>query len=249
MAGKNPGKYRMKRPQPPNAETRRYEHNIKKAYSKEQLSEIGAIALIWNQIDEFINFLLMIALNIPLNVWMEVAKRINGMDGKLAILQLRADRSRILSPEAKACIKLSLDAVAEYKKYRDAIVHSVPFDVERGITQRFDSRAKISQILLTIDALSAFYQRLELLLAELPEIDLLFRLADEVALRRSIVRGSVSDPLKLRRERDVPVQTIRAQEHQKKRLSLPPLPEFPDESLTPPTEGATAPHPHPEEKP
>jgi hypothetical protein len=46
------------------------------------------------------------------------------MDGKLAILRLRAQRSRILTDEARACIKSSLDAIAKYKTYRDATTPS-----------------------------------------------------------------------------------------------------------------------------
>jgi hypothetical protein len=228
----------MKRPQPPDAKPGRYEHDIKKAYTAQQLAEIGAIALVWNQIDEFINFLLYIVLRMPLGLWMPTTKRINGMDGKIEILRKRATQSKILNDDARAVIKLSLDAVMEYKGYRDAIVHSVPFDVDKGIAQRIGSRADVSQILLTIDALTAFYERLTLLLKELQEIDLLFRLADEVGAKAVYRRENV-DPLERRRTRDVPIQTVRAREHQKMRLSLPPLPEFPDEDQAPSEMGGT----------
>lgn len=220
-------KHRMKRPMPKGARPGRQRPNIKAAYTTEQLAEIGAIALTWNQVELFIDWLLLIVLKMPPALWEPVTKRINGMDGKLALLRLRAEHSEILTDEARACIKISLDAVGEYKKYRDAIVHSHTFDVDRGIAQETGRQAKTQQVMVTLPALIGVYQRLSLLLDELPSIDLLFRLGDEEGAL-TIYRGQ-PDPLKLRRERDVPIGIAQARERQKPRLSLPPLPEFPDE--------------------
>jgi hypothetical protein len=140
-------KHRMRRPQPEGARpTGQYEDDIKKAYSAEQLREIGAIALTWNQVDALIDFLLLVTLKLAPHVWLHVAKRINGMDGKLEILRLHANHSEILTDDAKACIGLSLDAVGEYKGYRDAIVHSHTFDPEKGIAQEVGRRAKVQQV-------------------------------------------------------------------------------------------------------
>src|SRR6266852_9288082 len=149
------------------------------------------------------------------------------MDGKLAYLRTRAAQSKILTDDARACIKSALDAVAEYKTYRDAIVHSLVFDIDKGIAQRIGSRAEIHQILVTMEALSGLYERLILIQAELRQVDLLFRLADEAGAA-AIYRGA-ADPSQLRRERDVPTVTAQVQEHRNRRLSLPPLPEFPSE--------------------
>ena len=185
------------------------------------------IALIWNQIDSFIDFLLLVVLKMPVGLWLDVTKRVNGMDGKIAILRKRSEQSVILTDQAKACVKSSRDAVEEYKTYRDAIVHSLVFDIDKGIAQKIGSRADIQQILVTIKALTMFYERLALLKDELRQVDLLFRLADEAAAA-SIYPGA-ADPNRLRRERDVPAVTALVQQYQSRRLSLPPLPEFPEE--------------------
>lgn len=219
-------KHRMKRPQPPDAKAGRHVHDIKQAYTNEQLIEVGAIALTWNQIDFQIDFLLLVVLKMPIGLWLEVTKRINGMDGKIEILRLRSNQSSILTNEAKSTIKLSLDAVAEYKKYRDAIVHSIPFDIDRGIAQRIGSRAETTQILLTIEALRGLYDRLVILRDELGQIDLLYRLTDEKGA--AAIYQHADDPRRLRRTRDVPTATALAQKIQNQRLSLRPLPEFPD---------------------
>jgi hypothetical protein len=110
--------------------------------------------------------------------------------------------------------------------------------VDRGIAQRIGSRAKTDEILVTMDALSGFYQRLVILAEELPQIDLLLRLANEDDAAK--VYPGVADPSQLRRTRDVPIVTAQAQEHQSRRLSLPPLPEFPLESQSEQTQTKVA---------
>lgn len=50
----------MKRPQPPGAKPGRAEHDIKKALTTEQLAEIGAISLKFNQIELLIEFILLV---------------------------------------------------------------------------------------------------------------------------------------------------------------------------------------------
>lgn len=223
----------MKRPKPPNARPKRYEQNIRKAYTTEQLAEIGAIALLYNQLESFVDFMLLVVLHLPPSTWLPVVKRINGMDGKLEILRRYAADSFILTDEAKQCVKNALDAIGEYKGYRDAIVHSIPFDVDQGIAQRIGSRAEVTQVIVQIDALKAVSQRMELLLREMQEIDMLFRLADQAGAM-AIYGGKVRDPVQRRRTQDVPIQLAQALEHQNRRLALPPLPEFPEEDVVPP---------------
>ncbi len=224
-------KHRMRRPQPANSKPGRRVQDIKKAYTEKQLIEIAAIALTWNQVDAQVDYLLLVALRLPPSLYLDITKRINGMDGKIQILRLRSEQAQILTKEAKACVKLSLDAVEEYKKYRDAIVHSITFDVDRGIAQRIGSRAEIHQILVTIDALSGLYQRLAILQDELQNVGLLYRVADEIDA--SIIYPAERDPFQARRTRDVPVAISLVQEYQNCRRSLPPLPEFPEELPSP----------------
>jgi hypothetical protein len=92
-----------------------------------------------------------------------------------------------------------------------------------------DRRANPNQSLVTHEALTGVFTRMRVLLDELPEIDLLFRLSKEE--NASVYPGSLKDAITRRRERDVPLQTARCQQRQKVRLELPPLPAFPDEQL------------------
>ena len=158
---------------------------------------------------------------------MEVVRRINGMDAKLSILRHYYETNKILTDDAKQCLKIALDGVADYKKYRDLIIHCVPYDVEKGIGQHITTKAEAVQILLTKDALSALYERLCILNDELIHADLLFRLGSEEGAKA--IYPHERDPSRVRRERDVPAVLSLVLQHQTRRLSLPPLPEFPSE--------------------
>jgi hypothetical protein len=138
--------------------------------------------------------------------------------------RLYHSRNFIITDHASSTLKITFDAVGEYKGYRDAIVHSVMFDVEAGIAERIGSRADISQVIVKLEALKALYHRMELLLVELREADLLLRLGDAEDAQR--LYGAPNGE-KIRREKDVPIQSQRLSELQKSRLELPPLPAFP----------------------
>jgi len=227
MASDSTSKHRMKRPQPRGAKPGRVEHDIKKALTTEQLAEIGAISLKFNQIESVIEFILVVILDVPPPLWWEVVRRINGIDGKLSVLRRYYEANEILTDEAKQCLKSALDAVAEYKKYRDLIIHCVPYDVDKGIGQHMTTKAEAVQILLTKEALGSLYERMCILNDELIHADLLFRLGSTEGAKT--IHRNAADPLRVRRERDVPAVIALVRPHQNRRLALPPLPEFPSE--------------------
>jgi hypothetical protein len=84
---------------------------------------------------------------------------------------------------------------------------------------------------VTDGALAGLYQRMKLILDELREVNLLYRLADEEGARA--VYPELRDPAARRRTLDVPIQTKQTQTRQKTRKDLAPLPMFPDEDLDP----------------
>jgi hypothetical protein len=218
---------RMSRPQPKDSRPGNRFGTPKELFGNEQLAEIGAIVLIWNQIDTFVDFLTYVTLKPPIYLLWEVARRFRGVDAKIQLLRLAADRNKILDDAAKKCIKTALDGIVDCKRYRDNIAHSVVYDIDKGIVHTFKQGTDLVQTLVTMDALRGLYQRLDLLLTELREIDLLYRLGDEDGAHA--VYPEERDPLARRRSRDVPIQTARALQCQNVRLSLPPLPQFPDE--------------------
>jgi hypothetical protein len=143
---------------------------------------------------------------------------------------LYAERNDILNDDARKAIKITLDGIIEYKSYRDNIAHSVPYDIDKGIAHGFKYGTDMMQTLVTLDALQGLYFRLKMLLDEMRDVDMLYRLTDEQGAYA--VYRDADDPVGRRRTRDVPLQAARLQECQKPRLSLPPLPGFPDEGIS-----------------
>jgi hypothetical protein len=191
------------------------------------LAEVGAIALIWNQIDNFLDWLLHIALKTPLMMHCEIARRLRGSYAKVELLRISADRAKVLTDEARECIKYTLDGVVECNRYRDNIVHSMPYDIDKGIAHAFKHHSDMVQTLVTEGALRGLYQRMKLILDELREVDLVYRLADEQGAQA--VYPELRDPIARRHHRDVPLQTAQTQARKKARKELPPLPQFPDD--------------------
>jgi hypothetical protein len=224
---KSADKSRMSRKQPKTSRPGRRVEDPKEAYTPGQLAEVGAIALIWNQIDNFLDWLLHIALKTPLMLHWELVRRIRGSYAKVELLRLAADRAKILTDEARECIKYTLDGVVECNRHRDNIIHSVPYDIDKGIARAFRHHNDMVQTLVTEGALTGLYQRMKLILDELREVDLLYRLADEEGAKA--VYPEIRDPIARRHRRDVPIQTVQAQARQQARKDLPPLPRFPDE--------------------
>jgi hypothetical protein len=78
----------MSRKLPKDAKPGRRPEDPKEAYTQEQLAEVGAIALIWNQIDNFLNFLIYIALQPPFYMLWEVGRRLRGTHAKIELLRI-----------------------------------------------------------------------------------------------------------------------------------------------------------------
>jgi hypothetical protein len=168
--------------------------------------------------------LIYIALQPPLYMLWEVGRRLRGAHAKIELLRIAAERSKLLNDEAQECIKYTLDGVVECNRHRDTLIHSFPFDTDKGIVSAFKHHTDIVQMLVTTGALRGLYQRMKLILDELRAIDLLYRMADLDGAKA--VYPEERDPLERRRIRD---QTAQAQARQSKRKALPPLPEFPGE--------------------
>jgi hypothetical protein len=98
------GKERMKRRLPVGSRPARLEQDIKKAYTQDQLYEVGAITLLWNQIEAGVNFLLFIVLSsssLHHSIWLGMMKKIQSLDGKIEILRKQYEASDILNQSKK----------------------------------------------------------------------------------------------------------------------------------------------------
>ena len=60
---------------------------VREVLREERLQAIGAIMLAWNWIEGAIDTSLAVALELHPDMWTDITSRINGMDGKIAILK------------------------------------------------------------------------------------------------------------------------------------------------------------------
>jgi len=222
-----PGKERMKRRQPTSetlagAST----EDIKKDFSNEQLAGIGAVAMAWNEVEYLLDIMLYSALALPSAHWLDVVTRINGIEGKLEILRQFIARNRRIAADAAAVMKQSMDDAGLYKTFRDAVVHARVFNAPAGIGQRIERQAKISQVILTREALDGFYDRLVLLRREFQGILAVFDILRAFRVTRS--SPALIDPRTTQSLPTAQAWMVQVQAHQSQRLFLPPLPKFPD---------------------
>jgi len=231
------GSETMKRRTPSHLSLRpgKYEFDPKKAYTAEQLAEIGAIALKWNQIEAHMDFVGSHILFAKTPFWLRLAADKALSDkAKLKLLRECADRAELLDNRAKSAIASCFTQIDACRSYRNAIIHHHIYDHEKGIGAYIDESNSAYQILVSLDALTTLYQIMCSLLEELREIDLLFRIETD-AQRPGHVdeRTHKFIPLTLDelRTKVIPDQTKRLEALQRKRKALPRLPQFPDADL------------------
>jgi len=236
-----------KRPRGPRA------YDIRTELSKEQLAALGAVTLAWNDVEAMIDVLLCVASGIHHKMWREFTTRINGIDGKFAIMKAAiTDRYGFLNDSEMLMEFFSTLAVAaQYKKYRDTIIHSRIIDAVQGIGEMTFRRDRLEEVLLTADALNGLYDKLFVLRAELMALisffeiveDLRARLPDGTLISRLATQnfnarlaamaegkyGAIGNdpPNEEAIVQELATAMSRYHSHQRQRKSLPPLPSFP----------------------
>ena len=231
------GKEIMKRRTPDDLSLRpaRFESDPKKAYTPEQLAEIGAITLKWNQVEAHIDFISSHILFTKSPFWLQISvyKALSN-PSKLRLLTECVDRSEFFDAKAKHCIADCFSQVERCRSYRNAIIHHHIYDHEKGIGSYIDETRSPYQILVSIEALKTLYGILCSLLEELREIDLLFRIETDAQRPGHFDTATrefhpfADDVLK---KRIVPDHTKRILALQNARKELQKLPKFPDAEL------------------
>jgi hypothetical protein len=84
------------------------EFDVRHDISSRQLQALGAIAIIWTRLERRIDFAMCTALAIPHQLWVEVASRINGFDGKVELIKRGARHHIRVPPDAMTIIADSL---------------------------------------------------------------------------------------------------------------------------------------------
>jgi hypothetical protein len=204
-------------------------------FGAERLQTFASILLTWNAIESAVDLMLGFALRINPELFVSVSSRINGFDGKVAIIK-HALTSLETDEIARLPIAKALNAAEHYKKFRDAVAHVKVTDAAAEISDTVAKRGLVYEVLITKDALDALYLRICILTNEV--------IAAGNILGNAAVADITDDDSK--REQHVELVRLalaRLHEAQASRESLGPLPEFPVEPQAPPTSEGDPRHP------
>jgi len=217
----------------PNWET----HSVLHDSEPRRLQMIGAIALQWNFIEDVVDECLQVVLGL-VELGTDVTSRINGMDGKTAILHKAIKANKFFNDGEKKLLKTAFDAISEYKKYRDGIIHARVPSPSANVALTAPNRGDAYYIIVATVALELVYQRLELMGDEIVGA---YRLLESGSFEEYdlISEGGNVDPLKLRASESFQAALALIQEHQSRRLSLQPLPQFEVTDPSPPASATT----------
>jgi hypothetical protein len=194
-------------------------------FTKDQLAGIGHVAMAYNEAEERLYNLFGIAAGLRGHMLPEVFTRIGGIDGVVAIILRGAEEAGLAAREMEALQEtLGQGAFSKYKTYRDAVVHARAFNAPAGIGYRLERRAKPQEVLMTAEALETLALHLTYLSYEIAYFDEIFVMRQEQASLApdDLERASLAA--------EFPEWLVRFRDCRKKRLALPPLPEFPTEA-------------------
>jgi hypothetical protein len=147
--------------------------NVKEVFSDDQLKEIGAILLEWSEIEEWTEVIFAGALDLDSSISARVAKSVNGLDARFSIIRIALQNIRLPADINKAAITTMAD-LSEYKKIRDLLSHCRMWNDQLGIAHSQNYEAQTYEVLVTISALTAYYDRMSAIKSELLDIGGIF---------------------------------------------------------------------------
>ena len=201
----------------------------------ERLKLIGAIALAWNWIEGALDATLAMSLELAADMWVEVSSRINGIDGKTALIKRSLTLANGLpkfEEDDLLILRKAINAIENNKRFRDGLIHARMIHPEAIISQTSQRKGVADEVLMTAEALNALYN-LYAALGE--EMDAFVR----VIFVRLDLGGRLKERGNKLTEEHLRWSLAQLREAQTKREALPPLPEFPDEPQAPPVKEDT----------
>jgi hypothetical protein len=225
----------MKRPYTKNRATKTTP-DVTKTLSKQQFLALGKVAHFYNYCEVAIDRMFGPMVGIVPTMRREVVARINGIEGKIELIKIGAANLK-LPEDIRLFLAVSLGdgGFMKLKHFRDAVVHARVVHIQRGIGERTERRGRHFEVLLTSKALNGLARHLVEMAYELDGLM-------HVGLYGRAVANAPRGPKAKQFERAFQDGFAQAQLRRTRRLSLPPLPEFPTEPEEIQAENATAIH-------
>ncbi|MSP74978.1 MAG: hypothetical protein EXR12_02455 [Rhodospirillaceae bacterium] len=194
-------------------------------FTQEQFAGIGHVAMAYNEAEEQPYNLFGYALDMKWPMAAEVFTRIGGLDGIVAIIIQAAQDVGLSDREMEALREtVGEGGFGKYKKCRDAVLHARSYNSHAGIGYRLERRAKPQEVLMTAEALEILASHLTPLAHEIQYFE------EIIAIRREQKSLDPADLYRASLAGEAVEWLVRFRDCRKRRLALPPLPEFPPEA-------------------
>ena len=206
--------------------------DIKKDIKPEWLAQFGAISVAWNDIEAAIDVGFCMAIFLDRTFWSEVQSRINGLDGKFALIKTGYRAYPVLPDEIIQLMDDTIAAVSGHKGHRDSLTHVRLIDPSADVAPANQSRGTQYQVLITQEALDRLYDHLRALQVEMGLILQILHQRFQIRTWMEEASGPeavTSDPRIEPAAAIVRECAAQLREHQKSRRELPPLPQFPEQ--------------------
>ncbi|HZV07275.1 MAG TPA: hypothetical protein VE999_19485 [Gemmataceae bacterium] len=197
------------------------QYNVRRDIDPKRLKAIGAMILQWNYLEGALNLILDLSLRLPPALWVPVHSRINGTDGKVALIKETFGLPAPIPEEAQAPIRKALNAVEHYKKYRDGIAHAFLTHPDQVVAESIQRKGMTDEVLLSQDALDRLNDHLDCLQGELDALAMIFHHRSAGFHANDSEREQLAE--------DIQRSMALLHHHQQMRESLEPLPEFSDQ--------------------
>ena len=201
--------------------------DIERDLTQAQLAKIGAISFAYNNAEEAITHLFGTVTGLRDQMLLEVCTRINGTEGRIAVITEGAKQRLAVSEEFQRELEDTLgeNGFSRLKKYREAVLHARIISSPNAIGKTVERRAKIHEVLLSQKALDVLYEHLKAIALELTG-------AGAVLAAVAISKDLGHEPTVRKKELAAAIEPsalAQYRAHRKTRLALPPIPEFPQE--------------------
>jgi len=187
-------------------------------YFMRQLCAVAGVVLQWNMVEEVVNYTLGSLLGLrDRSDHLAVTTRINGFDGKKAIIEKLIVSQGLGDEVVREEIRDTLSHAMAYKTARDNITHMRPGGFSMNESTSIRHRGKIVRVDIKLESLVTVENHLHALCDELIEV---FGVCQEHAL----VAAAKTDAVRSLHVQGFQSAIARYRPYRLHRLSLPPLP-------------------------
>ncbi len=156
------------------------QQDVKKDFSIDQLAGIGAVVMVWNELEFMLDCALYSGEELPAECLQDdLPKR--RLDEKVRQVGQAAEKWGL--PETFfASIRASAKAFSDLKNYRNAVVHSRIYDSSTAICSRITRFGGIEEVLITPQSLNWLYEQIAILRYEMRCVIAVFDLVRTTAI-------------------------------------------------------------------